>query len=88
MPAIVSKDHLNYAGRVRKLLATYEEARDLINIGAYVSGSDPEIDRAIAAMPAILDFLQQKTEDSVLFDETFRQMTAIENKGKEINHAA
>jgi flagellar protein export ATPase FliI len=88
MPAIVSENHLNYAGRVRKLLATYEEARDLINIGAYVSGSDPEIDRAIAAMPAILDFLQQKTEDSVLFDETFRQMTAIENKGKEINHAA
>jgi len=88
MPAIVSENHLNYAGRVRKLLATYEEARDLINIGAYVSGSDPDIDRAIAAMPAILDFLQQKTEASVLFDETFRQMTAIENKGKEINHAA
>ncbi len=88
MPAIVSDDHLRYAGRVRSLMASYEEARDLINIGAYVSGSDPAIDQSIEAMPAINDFLQQNQEESILFDETFRQLTAIENKGKEINHAA
>ena len=88
MPNIVSDDHLRYAGSVRKLMASYEEARDLINIGAYVDGSDPEIDAAIEAMPEINDFLQQNQQESFLFDDTFRQLMAIENKGKEINHAA
>ena len=88
MPNIVSDDHLRYAGAVRKLMASYEEARDLINIGAYVDGSDPEIDAAIAAIPAINDFLQQNQQESFLFDDTYRQLMAIENKGKEINHAA
>jgi flagellum-specific ATP synthase/type III secretion protein N (ATPase) len=88
MPAIISKDHSRYAGQTRKLMASYEKARDLINIGAYVSGSDPDIDAAILAHPKITSFLQQTNQESFLFDETFRQLIAIENKGKEINHAA
>lgn len=59
MPAITTAKHREKASRIRKLMATYEKARDLINIGAYVSGSDPEIDAAIATMPGIEGFLQQ-----------------------------
>ena len=88
MPAIISQEHLQYAGKVRRLMAAYEKARDLINIGAYVSGSDPEIDEAVRAIPAIEEFLLQSQNESFLFDETFRRLIAIETKGKEINHAA
>ena len=88
MPSIISRDHLGIAAKVRRLMAAYEKARDLINIGAYVSGSDPEIDAAVNAMPAINNFLQQNQRESFLFDETFRELIAIENKGKEINRAA
>jgi FliI/YscN family ATPase len=88
MPAIISPEHLQYAGKVRRLMAAYEKARDLINIGAYVSGSDPEIDEAVRAIPAIEEFLLQSQNENFLFDETFRRLIAIETKGKEINHAA
>lgn len=76
MPAVTSAAHRELAGKVRKLLATYEKARDLINIGAYVAGSDAEIDEAIHALPALLAFLQQNQEVSS-FEGTFNQMEAI-----------
>ena len=46
MPAVTSGDHRAAAGVLRALLAAYREAEDLINIGAYVAGSNPRIDRA------------------------------------------
>ena len=51
------------AGEVRKLLAAYREKEDLIAIGAYQAGTDPVTDAAIAARPAILDFLKQRQDD-------------------------
>ncbi len=76
MPAVTSVTHRELAARVRKLLATYEKARDLINIGAYVSGSDPEIDDAIKALPSLMSFLQQGQE-MTSFEDTLNQMNAI-----------
>jgi len=80
MPAITSPEHRQDAGRVRKLLATYEKARDLINIGAYVNGSDPEIDAALVALPKITAFLQQKEHDFTPFEETQLNMAQIANR--------
>jgi FliI/YscN family ATPase len=60
MSAVTTPEHRRAAGRVRDLLATYRDARDLIDIGAYVAGSNPRIDEAIRLMPAILDFLRQE----------------------------
>jgi FliI/YscN family ATPase len=51
------------AGRVRELMAAHRKAEDLINIGAYVAGSDPAVDEARAKLPAILDFLQQTVDE-------------------------
>ena len=62
MPAVTESDHRAHASKLRRLLAVYEKARDLINIGAYVKGSDAEIDEAIELMPRALEFLQQDTE--------------------------
>lgn len=80
MPAITSKEHQSWAATIRKLMATYEKARDLINIGAYAPGSDAEIDAAIAALPAI-NYLLQQGPDFSDFDETLTLMEAIVGTG-------
>jgi FliI/YscN family ATPase len=77
MPALVSRDHLDFASNARKHLATYEKARDLINIGAYVRGSDPEIDAATYVMPSLLSFLQQDRLDASEFEDTLAGLSAI-----------
>ena len=59
MSSVVSREHLHAAGKVRAALAAFTEAEDLIRIGAYVQGSNAGIDKAIAAMPEILNFLNQ-----------------------------
>jgi len=76
MPSIVDREHLRMAGLTRRLMAAYEKGRDLINIGAYVKGSDPEIDAAIKALPAINDFLLQGPTFSP-FEETVEKLNSI-----------
>ncbi len=77
MPAVTVPEHRAYAAQTRKLLATYEKARDLINIGAYVTGSDPEIDAAITALPAIMALLQQNQAEFTPFEKTQTMLEAI-----------
>ncbi|MFN0065991.1 MAG: FliI/YscN family ATPase [Chlamydiales bacterium] len=60
MRVLVSKEQMNAAGKVRSLLQTYAQASDLINIGAYVKGSNPKIDEALAKIDTIHSFLQQE----------------------------
>jgi len=59
MPAVISADHLAKANLIRRLLSTYKASEELVRIGAYQKGSDPELDRAIAMMPGLRDFLIQ-----------------------------
>ncbi len=63
MPAVTDERHRRLAGALRAALAIYEESRDLIEVGAYAAGSNPELDRAIALRPAILAFLQQGPDE-------------------------
>jgi len=77
MPSVTMAEHRGYAFQVRKLLATYEKARDLINIGAYVKESDAEIDLAITALPEILWFLQQSHDLFTPLDQTLGIMEKI-----------
>jgi flagellum-specific ATP synthase len=77
MPAITSREHLQLAAQARKNLATYEKVRDLVNIGAYVKGSDPEVDTALAVMPALTDFLQQDRGDVSSFENTLNTLAAV-----------
>ncbi|MBI3201622.1 MAG: FliI/YscN family ATPase [Polyangiaceae bacterium] len=62
MDAVVSPEHVAAARKVRTLIATYEEKRDLITLGAYAKGSDPRVDRAVAALPEIERFVCQNAE--------------------------
>ncbi|MCM8746456.1 FliI/YscN family ATPase [Thermomicrobium sp. CFH 73360] len=70
MPNLVSERHRALAAEVRELLAAYESARDLVDIGAYVSGTNPAVDRALALLPELRRFLQQRPEECTTFEET------------------
>jgi len=77
MKEIVTDKQFANAGRLRDLLATYNEAEDLINIGAYVKGSNPKIDEAIAKIDKINSFLRQGIDDSISFEESAKMLEAI-----------
>ncbi len=68
-PEITSQEHQRSAGLLRELMATYRDARDLINIGAYAPGSNPSIDRAIALKDGIDRFLRQRYNESSTYDD-------------------
>lgn len=69
MSSIVTNEHKALAGKLKNVLATYSEAEDLINIGAYKNGSNPEIDYAIKKIRDVNRFLCQGTDEKFLFDE-------------------
>lgn len=76
MLEIVEKNHWDAAQQLRKVLATYKEAEDLINIGAYVNGSNANIDMAIAKIESARKFLQQGVYEVDNFDSTITQLCA------------
>jgi len=69
MPQVVSEEHLALARRFKKLWSRYQRARDLIAVGAYQPGADPELDEAVRRQPAMAAFLQQGMNESVPFAE-------------------
>ena len=77
MSAIASGEHKALAGRLKNVLATYNEAEDLINIGAYKSGSNREIDYAVAKIGAVNAFLRQTTEEKFDFEEEIALLRAL-----------
>lgn len=77
MTSIVSQDHDVLAGMLRETLASYRDARDLINIGAYVAGSNASIDRAIRLLPGITAYLKQRPEEPSTFDDTFAGLRMV-----------
>ena len=66
---VTPREHQELAGELRRVLATYRDAEDLVNIGAYVEGSNPEIDRALRLMPAVRKFLRQDLGESASYQD-------------------
>lgn len=77
MPNVVSNDQISNAAKLKKILAVYAEAEDLINIGAYVKGSNPEIDEAIQLIQPIREFLKQGPKEIVSFADSFAKLKTI-----------
>jgi flagellum-specific ATP synthase len=77
MQDIAPPDHLDLARRFRHTLATYQQNRDLINIGAYHRGSDPRVDAAIAMWPRMQKFLQQNITERVNQAESVRALAQL-----------
>ncbi len=69
MSSIADREHKNAAGKLKNVLATYRDAEDLINIGAYKKGSNPNIDYAISKIDAVNEFLMQETDAKYDFAE-------------------
>ncbi len=74
---VASSEHQSNARRLRRMLADYSAAEDLINIGAYVAGSNPGIDEAVKHIEGINAFLCQDMAESVGFEETLAQLGGL-----------
>jgi len=77
MMELADEDHLRAAQKTRSLLSAYKEAEDLINIGAYVTGSNSMIDQAITLRPGINSFLQQTVYEKNSMQDTFAAIKKI-----------
>jgi len=77
MPMVVSEEHVQGARRIRQVYSNYQRNRDLISIGAYSKGTDPRIDLAINAEPAINAFLQQGMQQIIDFDHSTADMATL-----------
>ncbi len=79
MSKITSDEHKQLAGTVRNLLAVYQDAEDLINIGAYVHGSNPDIDKAIQYINQINEYLKQSTTEFTSYEQNLTILKGIFN---------
>ena len=76
---LINPEELQAANRVRRWMAEYEKAADLIDIGAYRPGANPELDIAVKMRPAIREFLTQDVNDKHRFKETRQQLVRLAN---------
>lgn len=77
MNKVIDKSYLLLSYRLREVLAVYKEAEDLINIGAYLKGSNPKIDYAISKIDMINSFLKQGVEENFSIADSFNELSAI-----------
>ncbi len=77
MPDVVDRNHYSAASALRDVLAAYRDAEDLINIGAYVSGSNPRVDHALAKIEGIRHFLRQGIYESAPFEQTVTALLSV-----------
>jgi flagellum-specific ATP synthase len=81
MSDIVGKSHSAAARVLRRHLATYEENRDLILMGAYRSGTDPTLDSAIAHHPAVMAYIQQGSDERVGIADAVDELVGLFGQG-------
>ncbi len=79
MEDIATLQHKHNAGRMKELLAVYRKSEDLINIGAYVPGTNAGIDRAMAKIDGINGYLRQDINESVNFEQSLQQLDQVMN---------
>jgi flagellum-specific ATP synthase len=74
---VADREQVRAARRVLALYSLYQEKEDLINIGAYVPGANPELDLAVQARPRILEYLQQEPDAPVTLEQAREQLAAL-----------
>jgi flagellum-specific ATP synthase len=77
MSTVCPKEVLTKARQLRKLMAAYAAAEDLIRVGAYQKGLDAVLDQAVASLPAINKYLQQEVEDITPLDKALQALVAL-----------
>jgi flagellum-specific ATP synthase len=77
MPAVAGTEHREQAALLRKLMAVYARSEDLVRIGAYKPGSDPDLDRALRARNAMRTFMTQDAHEQVNFADCLHRLAAL-----------
>ncbi|WP_026476000.1 flagellar protein export ATPase FliI [Alkaliphilus transvaalensis] len=77
MANIVEEEHQLIANRIKELMSIYRESEDLINIGAYVRGTNPKLDYAISQIEKINSFLKQRTHEKTSFETTLENLKTL-----------
>jgi flagellum-specific ATP synthase len=80
MLSVTDHDHQQLAAKFKELLATYRQAEDLINIGAYKAGSNPKIDNAIAKMDEMNAYIKQQIQHGFSVESSVADLEAIFGK--------
>lgn len=79
MSSIVPREHKQAAGKLKNVLATYQDAEDLINIGAYKHGSNEDIDYALSKIKEVNGFLQQDVNEKFDYQQEIGMLMEIFN---------
>ena len=79
MDDITDLKHRKNAKKLKAVLDTYKKAEDLINIGAYVSGSNPKIDYAIDMIDRVNGYLRQDIDENIVFEDSIKQLETLFN---------
>ena len=82
MHNVISREHFELARRFRAVYSRYQKSKDLIQVGAYVNGSDPQVDEAIRLQPAMRQFLQQTMFESASMQESVDAMAQVLGAGQ------
>jgi len=77
MPRAADPDFVPVIGRARQVMATYADMEELIRLGAYRTGSSPEVDEAIALHKPLEDFLGQAKDEATSLSEGYRRLRDI-----------
>jgi flagellum-specific ATP synthase len=77
MPSVIKADHREQAALLRRLMAVYARSEDLVRIGAYKPGADPDLDRALRARAALRAFLTQDAHEQIHFSDCLRQLADL-----------
>jgi flagellum-specific ATP synthase len=80
MPAVVTREHLRAAQRFRQVYSAYRQQRDLIAVGAYQKGSDPQVDQAIEMWPQLRKFLQQEVDEPMTLEQAIEALDVLAAK--------
>jgi flagellum-specific ATP synthase len=86
MGKVTSKEHRIVASHLRDLMAAYRESEDLINVGAYVKGTNPKVDKAIAVYEDIIGLLRQDASESSSIDDLFDRMVELARKAERLTN--
>jgi flagellum-specific ATP synthase len=74
---VTEASHREQAALMRRLMAVYARSEDLVRIGAYKPGSDPDLDRALRARTAMRAFMTQDSKEQVRFADSVRGLAAL-----------
>ena len=77
MPVLANQDQLDNALRFRRVWSIYQENKELVQVGAYQKGSDPDMDTALRTIPQITDFLTQKMNESSRLDDSIAALREV-----------